>query len=169
MLEVPSDSANPQVASVDPSKFAKSIPLATFRSSKLAAMAANMSEPEIDVDLDYLTEEDLRNDSEIPLDDVLIVPEVNRGVDNANKNEMSVPSNLSSPTLLSENQEVQQSADNIENGAFSNFKVSGSSIENGVNGVKDDVSRNDNNSTSLSLSCVNSGNDKEHSYRLGSM
>ncbi|XP_071631182.1 uncharacterized protein [Temnothorax longispinosus] len=82
MLEI-SDEDEPVTFVKNESIGSKPIPMATVRSSKLAAMAANIKSPEADneTDMDNPVElehnmEALANDASMKLDDILIVPEI---------------------------------------------------------------------------------------------
>lgn len=81
MFEVSADEDDSATLLKNQSIGSKPIPMATMRSSKLAAMAANIKSQDNDIDMDTPTEledmETLDNDaSMVKLEDILIVPEI---------------------------------------------------------------------------------------------
>jgi hypothetical protein len=105
MIEVSTDEDEPATLSnKNNSICSKPIPMATVRSSKLAAMAANIKSQDIDTDTDTPGDledntEALDNDASMKLEDFLIVPEmlnssnikniVENEVNNSNLNKMN--------------------------------------------------------------------------------
>jgi len=81
MLEISTDEDEPVTLLKNESVSSKPVPMATVRSSKLAAMAANIKSQDVDTDMDSAELEDnmetLDNDaSMVKLEDILIVPEM---------------------------------------------------------------------------------------------
>ncbi|XP_031785474.1 heat shock factor protein 1 isoform X3 [Nasonia vitripennis] len=142
MLEVPaldkvmpSPSSATQVENSRPTS-SKPVPLATVRSSKLAAMAANMKknqEVELDLDLDKYqatTETEPKDDSIIKLENILIVPDIMNGEYNQEPDESNGNTLPSSASSLSGNstgspievlQQNSPDAADVNNGSFGNL------------------------------------------------
>jgi len=81
MLEISTDEDEPVTLLKNESASSKPVPMATVRSSKLAAMAANIKSQDVDTDMDSAELEDnmetLDSDaSMVKLEDILIVPEM---------------------------------------------------------------------------------------------
>lgn len=147
----------------------KPVPLATVRSSKLAAMAANISKSQnVEQDIDTETSADMDDDVSdndtnlVKLEDILIVPEM---IDN---------------TQDVEDKENDDNESNKVNKGFNQID-SGKSIlkdtcdewrdssvgSKSPNDGKDNCNRaSTSSSKDLSLSCVNSSGVSETSYRL---
>ncbi|XP_076247297.1 uncharacterized protein LOC143187152 isoform X2 [Calliopsis andreniformis] len=177
LLEMPLEDSPVTIALLESKSAAsKPIPVATVRSSKLAAMAANMNkvsdtEPELDLETSGDVEEDAQeSDSNlVKLEDILIVPEmINEenveGNENAeyNENNSSIGSN-----------ENENAFDQLN-------KIDGNSIQDDqkvsyTNGAEKNVEEEKDNSNGastsndLSLSCVNPSGMSDAAYRLGSM
>ncbi|XP_012263412.2 heat shock factor protein-like isoform X2 [Athalia rosae] len=117
-LEVPATTSScptPEIPSVETKKKIKPIPRAMFRSSKLAAMAANMNSSndlELDLDSDVMenTEEDRNMDNNSPisklekLDQILLIPEP---TDNDNDNELNNETNSDAGLFDNENNQCE--------------------------------------------------------------
>lgn len=156
----------------------KPVPVATIRSSKLAAMAANINESQ---DVEHHTDimensadmeddmEALDNDaSMLKLEDILIVPEIinNSNIQNIVKNKEI---DVKEPNQA--NQELDQINDDKIALAASDIEQRN---ENGTSKVLQDEKDNGNkastsSSKDLSLSCVNSSDISEANYRLEPM
>ncbi|XP_029659709.1 heat shock factor protein isoform X4 [Formica exsecta] len=156
----------------------KPVPVATIRSSKLAAMAANINESQ---DVEHHTDimensadmeddmEALDNDaSMLKLEDILIVPEIinNSNIQNIVKNKEI---DVKEPNQA--NQELDQIDDDKIALAASDIEQRN---ENGTSKVLQDEKDNGNkastsSSKDLSLSCVNSSDISEANYRLEPM
>lgn len=193
--------SNSNVATVNPTKRAapeasnssksqtflstKPVPMATVRSSKLAAMAANMKNThEIDVDLDTddfpeTEQTGSKDDSLIKLENIMIVPDIvsedcnNEIEENAG---YSIPSNVSSMSSTSTTHSSPEGAgDNsldvseVGNGSFGSFdfnpndSTTTNQEKSSANTTPADTRQN------MSLSCVNPNGVQETNYRLDSM
>ncbi|XP_017767347.1 PREDICTED: heat shock factor protein 1-like isoform X2 [Eufriesea mexicana] len=96
VLEMPLEGSPVTIALLENKPVSKPIPVATVRSSKLAAMAANMNkttdtEQELDLDTTDMEEDVQDNDPTlVKLEDILIVPEIiNEDVENNENTEFS--------------------------------------------------------------------------------
>ncbi|XP_043475256.1 heat shock factor protein isoform X3 [Leptopilina heterotoma] len=168
MLEIPEEEEED-----DPRPFenkSKSIPLATVRSSKLAAMAANLnSDPEVDAetelnnalcgDIDDLEADDVQivHVPDMQLDDILIIPEM------LNENNIKNNENNALNSILN-----SKNANNTEDGNNTNFNVLSPKEQQLIVGNKDssaglELEKNNaqngastsTSSDNLSLSCIN--------------
>ncbi|XP_024938792.1 heat shock factor protein isoform X3 [Cephus cinctus] len=183
MLQVPYEDSSVDNVELLEHKVAKSkpVPLATMRSSKLAAMAANMNkanEFELDLDLesaaadaDADAEEDPKDIDQpglVKLEDILIIPD---NVQEANDDR-------DTQGIIDEGQKINDAqrddsdgGDNyvdFENGSFGNLN----GIIEGLTSEKSPKSNGASTSTSpkdLSLSCVNPSGMTDAVYRLGPM
>lgn len=152
----------------------KPVPVATVRSSKLAAMAANISESQdVEHDTDIMENSaDLEDDMEasdndasiMKLEDILIVPEI---IDDANnvQNIVENKENDNKGSKQANNKRFDQIDDNQIALATNDIEHHN---ENGITKFSQDGKNNDNkastsSSRDLSLSCVNSS---EANYRL---
>lgn len=202
MLEVPalgkvqvmsSPSSVTQVENSKPTP-SKPVPLATVRSSKLAAMAANMKknqEVELDLDLDKYqapTEAEPKDDSIIKLENILIVPDImneeyNQELDENNGNMLpSSASSLSGNSTGSPIEVLQQNspdATDVNNGSFGNLDfmtTNATGDQNTTSMVNQDKSllnaqqqqqqAQQQQDKNMSLSCVNTN---DTNFRIGSM
>lgn len=153
----------------------KPVPVATMRSSKLAAMAANINESQ-DVDTIMESSADMEDDMEVSdndasmlkLEDILIVPEI---INNSNIQNIVEKKE----TDVKESNRANQGFDQIDDDRIA---LAASDIEqrneNGTSKVLQDEKDNDNkastsSSKDLSLSCVNSSDISEANYRLEPM
>jgi len=100
VLEISTDEDDSMTLLRNESIGSKPIPMATMRSSKLAAMAANIKSQDNDIDMDNPAEledmETLDNDaSMVKLEDILIVPEIlnNSNIQNSVENKEDSSSN----------------------------------------------------------------------------
>ncbi|CAK9832257.1 Heat shock factor protein [Anthophora retusa] len=178
MLEMPLEDSEVTIALLENKKVSKPVPVATVRSSKLAAMAANMNktpdtEPELDLDTSASMEEDTQeNDSHlVKLEDILIVPEIinaemeenenienmeNNGNTNSNRNDNTFDQlNKVDSNIEQRNNRISQTTNDDEK----------SSEQEKANGGGADA----NDAKNLSLSCVISSGMSDAAYRLGSM
>ncbi|XP_043475254.1 heat shock factor protein isoform X1 [Leptopilina heterotoma] len=181
MLEIPEEEEED-----DPRPFenkSKSIPLATVRSSKLAAMAANLnSDPEVDAetelnnalcgDIDDLEADDVQivHVPDMQLDDILIIPEM------LNENNIKNNENNALNSILN-----SKNANNTEDGNNTNFNVLSPKEQQLIVGNKDssaglELEKNNaqngastsTSSDNLSLSCINTP-EPDGMCRLGSL
>ncbi|KAG7199312.1 hypothetical protein KM043_018164 [Ampulex compressa] len=153
----------------------KPVPVATVRSSKLAAMAANMNKSnDIDNDLETETSADMEeevqeNDSAlVKLEDILIVPDViqeesedtaekeDLGDDDESDEKKNGLSQLNS--VISVTEQVERELEDINKTRESLLQEKAD-----CNGASTSTSKD------LSLSCVNTSGMSESTYRLGSM
>lgn len=151
----------------------KPIPMATVRSSKLAAMAANMKSQDIDTDMDPVDLEDnmeaLDNDESMEkLEDILIVP--------AMLNDSNIQNNV-------QNKEDGNSSPNKVNKRFNQMDsersvlVTSNNEQCNKNRMVKSPQKEDNSfdrastssSKDLSVSCVNSSGIADANYRLEPM
>lgn len=156
----------------------KPVPLATLRSSKLAAMAANMksNESKVDIDLDYLSndeEEDPKEDQTVEdLDEILIVPEVLNTVEPTNNSPAAVSSLSPGVSSLSSEGRNSASPENFNSGNINEAPGSTGSFgnmdfmaQNLGTSKSPEVYLNQNSSPkNLSLTSVNGTTESE--YRL---
>ncbi|XP_017791384.1 PREDICTED: heat shock factor protein 1-like isoform X1 [Habropoda laboriosa] len=177
LLEMPLEDSAVTIALLENKKVSKPIPVATVRSSKLAAMAANMNktpESEQELDLDTVTslEEDTQeNDSPlVKLEDILIVPEMMNAEMEGNENVENMGNNGNTGSNGNDNifDQLNKADCNTEQ---DNDRVSQTNgAEKCTEQEKVNCSGTDtSNSKNLSLSCVISSGMPEAAYRLGSM
>lgn len=178
MLEIPIVDSPVTIALLENnSATSKPVPVATVRSSKLAAMAANMNksnEVEHDVDIEPSTEvEDDTQETDpslVKLEDILIVPEI------INNNNMDNDENEENSNNSSNNESMKQDNDLMDDNHKENITDEDSQVvankseashssKQQKHGKKPDRS----DSVDLSLSCVNSSGITDAAYRLGSM
>ncbi|XP_070151833.1 heat shock factor protein isoform X3 [Polyergus mexicanus] len=152
----------------------KPVPVATMRSSKLAAMAANINESQdVEHDTDIMENSaDMEDDMEasdndasmLKLEDILIVPEI---INNSNIQNIVENKEID----VKEPNQVNQGLDQIDDDKIA---LAASDIEqrneNGTSKVLQDEKDNGNkastsSSKDLSLSCVNSSDISEANYR----
>lgn len=165
------------IALLENKSVSKPVPVATVRSSKLAAMAANMNksadaEQEFDLETSADMEDDVQeNDSAlVKLEDILIVPEIideevgdNENVE-YNENNGNTEINGNENTLDQFNKADGNTEQNTQKDSYTN--------EVEKNMEKEKVNCNGagtSNSKHLSLSCVVPSGMSDASYRLGSM
>ena len=188
MIEVPQEEEPTPISVFDnnstPNTTQKPVPLATVRSSKLAAMAANLNEDvEQEMDADLISgelddiavmEEEVRNNPEmVKLEDILIIPEI-LSDDNVESGENRMPSSVSS---MSDHSKNANSPNSVHSADFeesavreqAQFNFAGSS--NNANSKADNKKESTGASTSastdnLSLSCVNPSGLADDAYRL---
>ncbi|XP_011496186.1 PREDICTED: heat shock factor protein 1-like isoform X2 [Ceratosolen solmsi marchali] len=159
----------------------KPVPMATVRSSKLAAMAANMKknqEVELDLDLNSYEEnenEESKDDSLIKLENILIVPGITNEDYNSElgeNNDNTIPSSVSSLSGNSTNngspcaEENSPEASDLDNGTFGNIDFMS---ESSISQIKSPSASKQIEAKHMSLSRVNPGSISESNYRLGSM
>ncbi|CAK9817145.1 Heat shock factor protein [Anthophora plagiata] len=178
MLEMPLEDSEVTIALLENNKVSKPVPVATVRSSKLAAMAANMNktpdtEQELDLDTSTSMEEDAQeNDSHlVKLEDILIVPEIidaeveeNENVENM-ENNGNANSNGNDNTFDQLNKidsNTEQRNSRISQRTNDDEKSSEQEKANGGGAGANDAKN-------LSLSCVISSGMSDAAYRLGSM
>ncbi|XP_015428911.1 PREDICTED: heat shock factor protein-like isoform X1 [Dufourea novaeangliae] len=164
MLEMPLEDSPVTIALLENKTTSKPIPVATVRSSKLAAMAANLNkpadaEPELDLESIDDTEEGVQeNDSNLlKLEDILIVPEI--------INEENVQFSENNENLKSSGNDITY--DELKK--IDDIAKQRVSCTNGAEKPTEQENANSNGastSTDLSLSRVNPISD---THRLGSM
>lgn len=178
MLEMPLEDSSVTIALLENKPVSKPVPMATVRSSKLAAMAANMSkttetEHELDIETPTDLEEDIQENDPtlVKLEDILIVPEIiNEDIENeSNENDFS-ENNGNSET--SENDTTFDQLNKVDDNNEQNNRRN--SYTNGAEKCLEQEKDNCNgastsNSKNLSLSCVISSGMCDAAYRLGSM
>lgn len=170
---------SPVIALLGNKPVSKPVPVATVRSSKLAAMAANMNKTaDVEHELDLETPTDMDEDVQendptlVKLEDILIVPEmINEDVEDSenvefNENNGNSETNENDVMLSQLNKADNSSAeqDNKKNNSSTNSAEKHSE--------QDKVKCNGagtSNSKHLSLSCVIPSGVSDASYRLGSM
>ncbi|KAK1119114.1 hypothetical protein K0M31_013614 [Melipona bicolor] len=177
LLEMPLEDS-PMIALLENKPVSKPVPVATVRSSKLAAMAANMNKTaDIEHELDLETPTDMDEDVQendptlVKLEDILIVPEIiNEDVEDTENVEFNENSGNSetneNDVMLSQLNKADDSNTEQDN-----------KKKNSTNGAEkyseqDKVNCNGagtSNSKHLSLSCVIPSGVSDASYRLGSM
>jgi heat shock transcription factor 1 len=160
----------------------KSVPMAVVRSSKLAAMAANMTknqEVELDLELNSYEEaenEEPKDDSLIKLENILIDPEIANEDYNSELGENSenvIPSSVSSLSGNSTNNGSPRAEENspnpsdLDNGNFGNIDFI--SNDSPIDQAKSPTSAKQIEAKHMSLSRVNPSSISENNYRLGSM
>ncbi|XP_043493987.1 heat shock factor protein isoform X2 [Polistes fuscatus] len=166
-LEIPTVEDSPvTVALLENNSIAsKPVPLATVRSSKLAAMAANMSksnEVETDVDLETTEiDDDIQDTSLEKLKDILIVPEV------INNNDLEIDDNNSdNESIRLQNDLINMNKEqNIldEDNQIVADKSETSNLLEQQKHICDKPDRSD--PVDLSLSCVNPSGISDANYR----
>lgn len=166
------------IALLENKPVSKPVPVATVRSSKLAAMAANMNkttdvEQELDLETPTDVDEDIQENDPtlVKLEDILIVPEIINenieGTENVEFNENSGNSetNENDVTLSQLNKaDDNTEQDNKKNNSHTN-DVEKQAEQDKVNCNGASTS----NSKHLSLSCVIPSGVSDANYRLGSM
>ncbi|XP_026299187.1 heat shock factor protein isoform X3 [Apis mellifera] len=174
MLEMPLEDSSVTIALLENKPVSKPVPMATVRSSKLAAMAANMSkttetEHELDIETPTDLEEDIQENDPtlVKLEDILIVPEIiNEDIENeSNENDFS-ENNGNSET--SENDTTFDQLNKIDDNNEQNNRRN--SYTNGAEKCLEQEKDNCNgastsNSKNLSLSCVISSGMCDAAYR----
>lgn len=155
----------------------KPIPMATVRSSKLAAMAANIKSQNVDNDTDMdapIESEDNmeildNNPSIMKLEDILIVPEI---LDNSNI--QNNPENKEDDNSNSNKTDIKLTLNQIDGERTVSVTNNEQRNENRI--VKSSQKDNNNcdkaspsSSKDLSVSCVNSSGMTEANYRLEPM
>lgn len=177
MLEMPLEDSPVTIALLENKPVSKPVPMATVRSSKLAAMAANMSkttetEHELDIETPTDLEEDIQENDPtlVKLEDILIVPEIINEDIESNENDFS-ENNGNSETSENENttfDQLNKVDDNNEQNNRRNSYTNGA--EKCLEQEKDNCNgASTSNSKNLSLSCVISSGMCDAAYRLGSM
>ncbi|XP_033331453.2 uncharacterized protein LOC117223334 isoform X1 [Megalopta genalis] len=177
MLEIPLEESPVPSVVLENRSAPKPVPVATVRSSKLAAMAANMNKGiEAESDLDLETTGDIEEDAQenvsnlIKLEDILIVPEIideenNKSADN---NEIGEHGENNGNLKISENHNAFDQLNNVDESTRQ-----GNQRGTRVNNAKKSLEKENTNSNGagtsiqLSLSCINGVADA--AYRLGSM
>lgn len=188
---------NSNVATVNPSRkttsainkqstLNKPVPIATVRSSKLAAMAANMKnnqDADIDLETDNYFEPDectSKNDPLIKLENILIVPDINEDCNHEVEENTGypMPSSVSSmsgnsTTHSSPSGAGENSLDVAEvgNGSFGSYDLRpNESTTISQENLVANASPADTRQQNMTLSCVNpSTGVQETNYRLESM
>lgn len=174
MLEMPLEDSSVTIALLENKPVSKPVPMATVRSSKLAAMAANMSkttetEHELDIETPTDLEEDIQENDPtlVKLEDILIVPEIiNEDIENeSNENDFS-ENNGNSET--SENDTTFDQLNKVDDNNEQNNRRN--SYTNGAEKCLEQEKDNCNgastsNSKNLSLSCVISSGMCDAAYR----
>ncbi|XP_061936071.1 heat shock factor protein 1 isoform X2 [Apis cerana] len=172
MLEMPLEDSSVTIALLENKPVSKPVPMATVRSSKLAAMAANMSkttetEHELDIETPTDLEEDIQENDPtlVKLEDILIVPEIINEDIESNENDFS-ENNGNSET--SENDTTFDQLNKVDGNNEQNNRRN--SYTNGAEKCLEQEKDNCNgastsNSKNLSLSCVISSGMCDAAYR----
>ncbi|XP_043787023.1 heat shock factor protein 1-like isoform X4 [Apis laboriosa] len=172
MLEMPLEDSPVTIALLENKPVSKPVPMATVRSSKLAAMAANMSkttetEHELDIETPTDLEEDIQENDPtlVKLEDILIVPEIINEDIESNENDFS-ENNGNSET--SENDTTFDQLNKVDGNNEQNNRRN--SYTNGAEKCLEQEKDNCNgastsNSKNLSLSCVISSGMCDAAYR----
>ncbi|XP_033331457.2 uncharacterized protein LOC117223334 isoform X2 [Megalopta genalis] len=165
MLEIPLEESPVPSVVLENRSAPKPVPVATVRSSKLAAMAANMNKGiEAESDLDLETTGDIEEDAQenvsnlIKLEDILIVPEIideenNKSADN---NEIGEHGENNGNLKISENHNAFDQLNNVDESTRQ-----GNQRGTRVNNAKKSLEKENTNSNGagtsiqLSLSCIN--------------
>ncbi|KAF3429790.1 hypothetical protein E2986_01473 [Frieseomelitta varia] len=172
LLEMPLEDSS-VIALLGNKPVSKPVPVATVRSSKLAAMAANMNKTtdvEHELDLETATDEDVQENDPtlVKLEDILIVPEmINEDVEDTENVEFNENSGNSE---TNEDDVMLSQLNKADNSNAEQDNKKNSSTEK--HSEQDKVSCNGagtSNSKHLSLSCVTPSGVSDASYRLGSM
>ncbi|XP_034189927.1 uncharacterized protein LOC117608626 isoform X2 [Osmia lignaria lignaria] len=177
LLEMPLEDSPVTIALLENKSISKPVPVATVRSSKLAAMAANMNKsPDAEQELDLENSADMEDDVQendsalVKLEDILIVPEIidedDGGNENVeyNENNGNTEINGNENTLNQFNKADGNTEQNTQKDSYTN------DVEKNME--KEKVNCNGagtSNSKNLSLSCVVTSGMSDASYRLGSM
>nr|XP_012148970.1 PREDICTED: heat shock factor protein isoform X3 [Megachile rotundata] len=178
LLEMPLEDSPVTIALLENKPVSKPVPVATVRSSKLAAMAANMNkttdaEQELDLETSADMEEDVQDSDSalVKLEDILIVPEIvdedvvdNENVEYNNENNSNSGVNGNENTLNQFNKADGNTEQDVQKDSVTN-EVDKSMEKENVNCNGAGTS----NSKHLSLSCVVPSGMSDSSYRLGSM
>ncbi|CAL7943102.1 unnamed protein product [Xylocopa violacea] len=179
LLEMPLEDSPVTIALLENKSKSKPIPVATVRSSKLAAMAANMNRtPDAEPELDLETATDMEEDVEehdpplVKLEDILIVPEIINEEVEDNENVIEFDENNGNAEPI-ENGEMFNQPDKTADGNTEQDSRRVSYIsadEKCTEQKKTNCNGADaNNSKHLSLSCVIPSGMSDAAYRLGSM
>ncbi|KAF7385036.1 hypothetical protein HZH66_012122 [Vespula vulgaris] len=179
LLEIPIEDSSVTIALLENNSItSKPIPVATVRSSKLAAMAANMSksnevEPDVDIEPSTEVDDDIQetDSSLVKLEDILIVPEIinNNNMENDENGENSNNSSHSQSARLNNDFINVNHEENIidEDNQIVADKSEASNLSEQQKYGCNKPDRSD--SVDLSLSCVNSSGVPDANYRLGTM
>ncbi|KAL2711727.1 heat shock factor protein-like isoform X5 [Vespula squamosa] len=179
LLEIPIEDSPVTIAILENNSItSKPVPVATVRSSKLAAMAANMSksnevEPDVDIEPSTEVDDDTQgtDSSLVKLEDILIVPEIinnNNMANNENGESGNNSSNNQSARLNNDFMNVNHKKNIIdEDNQIVADKSEGSNMLEQQKYGCNKPNRSD--SVDLSLSCINSSSVPDANYRLGTM
>ncbi|XP_034189928.1 uncharacterized protein LOC117608626 isoform X3 [Osmia lignaria lignaria] len=173
LLEMPLEDSPVTIALLENKSISKPVPVATVRSSKLAAMAANMNKsPDAEQELDLENSADMEDDVQendsalVKLEDILIVPEIidedDGGNENVeyNENNGNTEINGNENTLNQFNKADGNTEQNTQKDSYTN------DVEKNME--KEKVNCNGagtSNSKNLSLSCVVTSGMSDASYR----
>ncbi|XP_076385218.1 uncharacterized protein LOC100874674 isoform X2 [Megachile rotundata] len=174
LLEMPLEDSPVTIALLENKPVSKPVPVATVRSSKLAAMAANMNkttdaEQELDLETSADMEEDVQDSDSalVKLEDILIVPEIvdedvvdNENVEYNNENNSNSGVNGNENTLNQFNKADGNTEQDVQKDSVTN-EVDKSMEKENVNCNGAGTS----NSKHLSLSCVVPSGMSDSSYR----
>ncbi|XP_076281438.1 heat shock factor protein isoform X3 [Lasioglossum baleicum] len=184
MLEMPLEESPVTISILENKLVPKPVPIATTRSPKLAAMAANMTkgtdaEPELDLETAGDIEEDVQENASnlVKLQDILIVPEIiseenieSNENENVEINELIEYGDNKGNLKTSGTNDTFDQLNNVDGiGKHGNQRVAR------VNGAERSLEKENaysngaGTSNHLSLSCVNISGSPDAAYRLGSM
>ncbi|XP_035723602.1 heat shock factor protein 1-like isoform X2 [Vespa mandarinia] len=175
LLEIPIEDSPVTIALLENNSVtSKPIPVATVRSSKLAAMAANMSksnevEPDVDIEPSTEIDDDIQetDSSLVKLEDILIVPEIinNNNMENDENEENSNNSSNSQSARLNNDFMNVNHEENIidEDNQIVADKSEASNLSEQQKYGCNKPDRSD--SVDLSLSCVNPSGVPDANYR----
>lgn len=164
------------IALLENKPVSKAIPMATVRSSKLAAMAANMNKTtdadhELDLDTTDMEEDVQDNDPTlVKLEDILIVPEIIN--ENAENNENVEFSENNGNSETSENDIAFDQFNKVDTNTEQDNRRESYTNGAGKCSERDKVNCNGegtSNTKHLSLSCIIPSAISDATYRLGSM
>ncbi|XP_029045692.1 heat shock factor protein 1-like isoform X1 [Osmia bicornis bicornis] len=177
LLEMPLEDSPVTIALLENKSISKPVPVATVRSSKLAAMAANMNKsPDAEQELDLENSADMEDDVQendsalVKLEDILIVPEIIDEDDGGNENVEYNENNGN--TEINGNENPLNQFNKADGNTEQNTQKDSYTNDVEKNMEKEKVNCNGagtSNSKNLSLSCVVTSGMSDASYRLGSM
>ncbi|XP_036140786.1 heat shock factor protein isoform X3 [Monomorium pharaonis] len=171
MVEVSTDEDEPVILLKNKSNGSKPIPMSTVRSSKLAAMAANIKSQNVDTQDDLDTSADLEDNIEaldndtsmMKLEDILIVPDMlnNSNIKNFVDNEEDNDSLNKKNTKLNQMDDERSVLMTNNNKQYDENKIK---LQEDTNNRYDNASASS--SKDLLVSCVNPSGKTDANYRL---
>ncbi|XP_046142205.1 heat shock factor protein 1-like isoform X4 [Osmia bicornis bicornis] len=173
LLEMPLEDSPVTIALLENKSISKPVPVATVRSSKLAAMAANMNKsPDAEQELDLENSADMEDDVQendsalVKLEDILIVPEIIDEDDGGNENVEYNENNGN--TEINGNENPLNQFNKADGNTEQNTQKDSYTNDVEKNMEKEKVNCNGagtSNSKNLSLSCVVTSGMSDASYR----